>query len=143
MVKIKPLDEIKKRYGEAATVIPERYKRAIDKVTDWKEKATSDKAEELYKEKILKAIEKERRKKALERVSNEEWKKRAKEIGGRIIGTKVRESVDKHAEAFKPYHEALAELELPDKSADPMENIDNRLKKVVETLIRKKEEIKG
>jgi len=143
MVKIKPLEEIKKRYGEAATVIPERYGRAIERVTDWAEKATSEEAEALYAEKLRAAIEAKRRQKALKRVSNEEWKKRARELGKARIGEGVRKSVDKHAREFAPYHEALAGLELPPKTADPMANIDNRLKKVVETLVAKKKELKG
>lgn len=143
MVKVKPLDEAKKRLSEAASVIPARYKRAMQQVTGWKERATSDEAEDLWAAKLSEAISARRRKKALERVDEAEWKKRAAEIGATIIGTKIAKSVDKWAKNWAPYREALEAVELPPKTADPFANIDNRLKKVVEAMITKKKEIKG
>jgi len=37
----------------------------------------------------------------------------------------------------------LAALEIPERVVDPMENIDNRVKAVVEALIAKRKEVKG
>ena len=141
MVKIKPLDEMKKRYEEAATIVPSRYKRAIERVTGWKEKAASDAAEARWEAKIRDAIDKKKRKKALEKVDESEWKKKAAEVGGARIGEGMRKNVDKYTEKFKPFHEALAALELPEKSASWEENIENRLKKVVRTLVETKEKL--
>jgi len=143
MVKVKPLEEIKARYKEAAGVIPARYRRAIRRVVGWKERATSDDAEALYGARLTEAIAAKRRQKALLRVDEADWKRRAEEIGGAIIGTKVAKSVDKHAEGFSPYREALEAVELPPKEVDPMVNIDNRLKAVVSALVEKKKELKG
>jgi len=143
MVKIKSLDEIKRRYAESATIIPARYKRAIGEVVGWKDAATSDDAEELYAAKVSEAVTAKRRQKALLLVSEADWKARARDIGGAIIGTKVSKSVDKHAKAFAPYREAIAGVELPPKTIDPMANIDNRLKAVVSALVEKRKELKG
>jgi len=144
MVKIKPLDEISKRYEEAASFVPERYKRGIQQVTDWKEKATSDSAEARFKARMSEVLAAERRKKALELVSEADWKKRAVEVGASRIGEGMRKKgVEKHKRNYAPYREALAALELPEKTTDPFANIDNRLKAVVRTLIEKKKELKG
>ncbi|MCD6422345.1 hypothetical protein J7L13_03295 [bacterium] len=143
MVKVKPLEEIAKRYAESASFVPERYARGIQTVNDWQSRATSDEAEELWKAKLQEAIAAERRKKALAHVSNEEWKSKALKLGKNRIGEGIRNAADKQKKGFAPYHEALSSLELPPKTVDPMANIDNRLKKVVETLVNKKKEIKG
>ncbi|OYT52523.1 MAG: hypothetical protein B6U76_09735 [Desulfurococcales archaeon ex4484_217_2] len=144
MVKIKPLEEISKRYEESASIVPERYKRGIQAVTGWKDAATSDKAEELYAAKLSEAISAKRRQKALQLVDENTWKKNAIELGGARIGDGMRrKGVEKHKKNYAPYREALAALELPEKTADPMANIDNRLKAVVRTLIEKKKELKG
>ena len=144
MVKIKSLDEISKRYEEAASIVPERYRRGIEATTGWKEAATSDKAEELWAAKLSEAISARRRQKALALVEESTWKKNAKEVGAARIGEGMRrKGVEKHKKNYAPYREALAALELPEKSADPMANIDSRLKAVVRTLIEKKKELKG
>jgi len=144
MVKIKPLEEISKRYEEAASIVPERYKRGIQAVTGWKDAATSDKAEELWAAKLSEAISAKRRQKALSLVDEGTWKKLAIELGAARIGDGMRrKGVAKHKKNYAPYREALAALELPEKTADPMANIDNRLKAVVRTLIEKKRELKG
>jgi len=143
MVKVKPLEEIAKRYEESASVIPARYQRGVSAVTDWKSRAASPEAEELWKAKLQEAMAAERRRKSLERVSNEEWKRRATEIGAKRIGDGVRGAVDKQKRGFAPFHAALSALELPAKTADYRQNIDNRLVAVVETLVNKKKEIKG
>lgn len=53
------------------------------------------------------------------------------------------ESQDKWMQNSRPYFEALEGLQLPPKTADAMANIDNRLKKVVQTLQATKARIKG
>ena len=66
MVKIKPLEEISKRYEEAATIVPARYKRAIEKVSDWKTPALE--GQELYETKMSMAEIRARRAKAIEAI---------------------------------------------------------------------------
>jgi len=141
VVKIKPLDKIKAAYKDAATRVPTRYKEGIAATTGWKDKAIAGEA--LWAAKMREAIAAERRRKALEAVSEEEWKKKALELGAARIGPGMAANVDKHAKNYAPYREALAGLELPPREADPMANIDNRLKAVVRTLVEKKKELKG
>lgn len=141
MVKIKPLEEISKRYDEAASFVPARYKRAVEKVSDWKTPALE--GQELYDTKMSSDEVRARRGKAIEKMSNEDWKKPAVELGSRRIGTGMKAKVDKHKKKFAPFHSALSALELPKRSASWEENIENRLKAVVSTLVAKKKEILG
>lgn len=143
MVKVKPLEVVKKNYSDAANIAAERYKEGISQTSGWKEKATSSEAEELWKAKMQEAIAAERRRKALERVSESEWKEAAVKKGYSRIGQGMRAAVDKHAKNWAPYKEALEAVSLPPRSIDPMANIDNRLKPVVQALVNKKKEIKG
>jgi len=136
MVKVKSLEEISNRYKEAASLVPGRYKRAVEKVTDWKERALA--GQTLYEEKLADPTIRARRAKAIEKVSNEDWRKNAADIGAKRIGEGMRAKVDKHKAKYKPFRDALAALTLPEKVADPMANIDNRLKAVVSTLIETK-----
>lgn len=140
-MKVKPLDEIKTKYGESAKVVPERYRRAVTAVTDWKVAALEGQA--LYAEKMSDASVQGRRARAIERVSNEEWKSRALNIGAGRIGDGISKSVEKQSKGFAPYHATLVATDLPARTADPMANIDNRLKTVVSALVDKKKELLG
>ena len=51
--------------------------------------------------------------------------------------------LEKRKKNYEPYRAALEALELPPRTADPMVNIDNRVKAVVKTLVEKKKELKG
>ena len=134
--------EARKRLEEALSKIPERYRRKIEKAI-WKEAATSEEAEKLWAEALEKAIAAMRRKKALERVDEREWKDKAIKLGSKRIAEGIRENLDKWEERFKPYADVLSSLELPPKSADPMENVVNRVGAVVKALVEKKKEILG
>ncbi len=142
MVKVKPLDEIKKHYREGATVAPTRYKDGVTRAA-WKESAASREAEELFKAKMSEALAEERRRKAIEKLTDEDWRKPALEKGATRIGPGMTAAVDKHAARFAPFRSALEGLTLPPKSADPIANVDNRVKPVVEVLVAKKKELLG
>jgi len=134
-------DEIDKAYREAIRIVPERYKRRIQLVRGWKERAID--GEKTYKEKMEKVIEEERRKRGLEKVSEEEWKKAATEKGAKIIGRHMEFGADKRRKNYEPFRSALDGLEIPDKGPDPVENARTIVPVVVEALVRKKRELLG
>jgi len=140
MVKVKDINAAKKNFEDAASLVPERYKQGVSSA-DWKEAAMSDAAESLYAQKLQEAIQKKKRQKGIAKVSNEEWRSNAVNKGAAKIGTAMRLASNKWATAIAPYFEALRNLSLPEKTADPMANIDNRLKRVVEALVNKKKEL--
>jgi len=140
MVKVTSAEEAKKRYEQAASIIPDRYKAGISAVVGWKEAAL--KGQKLFEEQMRKEEVLKRRAGAISKLDeNKDWKNRALEKGAAIIGEAIRKSVEKQAEKWAPYREALEKLTLPERSADPMANIDNRLKAVVKTLVEKRKEL--
>jgi len=141
MVEVK-LEAGKKRYNQAADFVPDRYKDGIS-AAKWKERAQSDDAEKAFEAKMKLVLEKKRRQKAVAKCDEMDWKNPALNIGPGRIKEGMKEKGDKWAKEFEPYAEALKGVSLPAKSADPMENIDKRLKPIVQALVKKKEELLG
>jgi len=140
MVKVKDLEEVKKRYEQAANYAPERYSRAIPTI-EWQKNAIA--AEDLWAAKIQEAASRKLRAKGIARISDEEFRRALAEKGAPVLGTRMRMAVNRHAENWAPYRDALQSVSLPPKTADPIANIDNRVKPIVEALVRKKRELKG
>ena len=143
MVKIKSSAEIAKKWDEAIGRVPGAYKSGVTGTTDWAEKASSNEAEDLWKAKIAEAAAANRRQKAVSAVSNEDWKKAAMEKGSARIGAGMSAAKGKRTANFEPYRSAIEGVSLPAKSADPMANIDARVKPVVQALVETKKGIKG
>jgi hypothetical protein len=142
MVKVTPVEDAKEAFKEILPKIPDRYVRKVKKAK-WKEAATSDEAEALWKAKVMEAAERKRRKARLEKVSEDEWRHYAVNLGSKRIKESLEGRIDKWASNWRPFAEALVALELEPRTADPEENIDRRVKPVVKTLIDKKKEILG
>jgi len=141
MVKVKPLEEAKKNLKEITTVIGSRYARGIERAKSWKEGSLA--GQELFVAKMTNPEILARRAKRIESMTDEDWKKMARDLGAKRIGPGLAAKVDKWAARWAPYRSALEAVELPPKSPDPMANIDNRLKPIVEALVNKKKEILG
>lgn len=133
MVKMPSLEEISRKYKEAVPRVPEAYKKAVSGVTDWQEKAIG--GQSLYEQKMSDRDVLARRGRKLAKVSNEEWRAKAADLGAARIGAGMDKAVDKQRRGYAPYREALASVALPDRTADPMANIDNRAKAVVKALV--------
>ena len=142
-MKIKSQAQIAARYKDGIGRAPANYKEGIAATTDWAEKASSDAAEALYKEKLAESMAANRRQNAIKEVSNEEWKKNALDLGGGRIGAGMAANADKRTRNYEPFRVALEGVTLPERTADPMANLTNRAGAVVKTLVDKKKEIKG
>ena len=143
MVKIKSSAEIAKKWEDAIGRVPAAYKSGVGRTTDWAEKASSNEAEDLWKAKIAEAAAANRRQKAVSQVSNAEWQSKAANIGSTRIGAGMTAGADKRTRNFEPYRSAIEGTSLPPRSADPMTNIDNRVKGIVSALVATKKSIKG
>jgi len=143
MVKVKSSAEIAKKWEDAIGRVPAAYKSGVGRTTDWAEKASSEEAEALWKQKIDEAAAAKRRQRAVSAVSNEEWKGAAMEKGAARIGAGMSAAKAKRTANFEPYRSALEGVSLPAKSADPMANIDARVKPIVNALVETKKGIKG
>ena len=143
MVKIKSSSEIDKKYKDAISRVPANYKAGIQATTNWQERASSPEAEQLWKEKIAEAAAANRRQKAVAQVSNSEWQNKAANVGATRIGAGMTAGADKRTRNFEPYRSAIEGTTLPARTADPMTNIDNRVKGIVKSLVDTKKSIKG
>ena len=143
MVNIKSSADIAKRYGDAISRAPAAYKAGIQRTTNWQEKAASSEAEDLWAAKIAEASAAKRRQKAVSAISNAEWQSKAANVGATRIGPGMTAGAEKRTRNFEPYRSAIEGVSLAAKSADPMANIDNRVKPIVSALVETKKGIKG
>lgn len=143
MVKIKSSAQIDSNYKNAIGRVPGAYKSGVLATTDWQEKASSNEAEDLWKQKIAEAAAANRRQKAVSQVSNSEWQSKAANVGSTRIGQGMSANADKRTKNFEPYRSAIEGVVLQPRSADPMANVDARVKPIVSALVDTKKSIKG
>jgi hypothetical protein len=133
-MKIKSSAEISKKWDDAIGRVPAAYKEGVAGTTDWQEKAASDDAENLWKTKIDEAAARKARQKAIGNVSNEDWRSAAVNKGSARIGAGMTAAKAKRASKFEPYRSAIEGLSLPPKTADPAQNVTNRVIPIATTL---------
>ena len=133
MVNVPTAAERKQAYLNSLGQVPGAYKAGIERTQGWKEKAIGGQA--LYVQRMQDQAVLQRRERGLNRVSEADWKQRAAALGSMRIADGMRNSADKQVTNYEPIAAALRNLSLPDRTADPMANIDNRLKAVVRTAI--------
>jgi len=75
-----------------------------------------------------------RRARAIEKVSDAEFRANAVTKGAKVIRERVEGAVDKQAEGFRPHAAALASLTLEKRTDDIDTNIDRRVKPIARTL---------
>lgn len=140
MVTILPPSEARKHLEQAVSVIPDRYEAKI-KIATWKDPAIAGEA--AFKDAMSVVITEERRRKAIEKLSDDYWRDRAVKKGKPIIATRVREGLPNYEKNVAPYFEVISTLVLEPKTIDPLANVDKRVKPIVEALVKKKKELKG
>jgi len=126
-MKIKSQAEISKKWGDAIGRVPAAYKAGVAATTDWQEKAASDDAETLWKTKIDEAAARKARQKAVSAVSNEDWRSAAVNKGSARIGAGMTAAQGKRAQKHEPYRAAIEGMTLAPKTADPAQNVTNRV----------------
>ena len=134
MVFVPSAAEIKQKYLGSLGNVPAAYKSGIERTTNWKDKALA--GQNLYEQQMQNAAVLRRRAVALERVSESDWKSRAASLGSTRIAEGMRNGAEKQAANYEPVANALRSVELPDRTADPMANIDNRVKPIVRAMVQ-------
>lgn len=132
MVKVKSLTQIEANYKGAAGVAATRYAASIDGIA-WQSKAQEGQA--LYEQRMSDPEILSRRNKGIAKVSDSAFKDAMRNKGASVIGGRMSAASGKMAQGYAPYKSALESLSLPPRSADPMQNIDARLKPVVQTMV--------
>jgi hypothetical protein len=133
MVFVPSAQERKQKYLNSLGAVPGNYKAGIERTSNWKESALNGQA--LYEQQMQNAQVLRRRAIALERTSEADWKSRASNLGSVRIADGMRNGADKQTQNYEPIAQALRGVSLPDRTADPMANIDNRVKPIVRAMI--------
>lgn len=134
MVYVPSAAERKAKYLSSLGQVPANYKSGIERTTGWKEKALNGQG--LYEQQMQNAAVLRRRAVALERVSEADWKSKASNLGSMRIADGMRNGAEKQSQNYEPIANALRAVELPERSADPMANIDNRVKPIVRAMVQ-------
>jgi hypothetical protein len=134
MVFVPSAAERKQKYLSSLGNVPAAYKAGIERTTNWKDKALA--GQNLYEQQMQNAAVLRRRAVALERVSESDWKSRAAALGSTRIAEGMRNGAEKQAANYEPVANALRSVELPERTADPMANIDNRVKPIVRAMVQ-------
>ncbi len=134
MVFVPSQAERKAKYVASIGGVPAAYNAGIQRTTDWKEKALS--GQDLYVQQMQNQDVLNRRATGLQKVSDAEWKNKASSLGTQRIASGMQGAADKQAANYEPIAEALRNVSLPARSADPMQNIDNRVKPIVAAAVQ-------
>ena len=131
---MKSLAEARINFESAIGTLGDRFIAGINRA-DWAGKAGSEQAEANYAAGVQKAVSAKSRQSGVKKVTNAEWQAAAATKGGAVIGTRVRESLDKWEANFGPVFAAVvADIQrLPARTTDAMSNIDMRLKPTVKS----------
>lgn len=135
MVKVKPESEIKKNYEDSTALVPARYEAGIRNAT-WQTEALE--GQDLYEEQMRKEEILRRRAVGIAKVSDESWRSNAIEKGRNVIGARMKAASGKQIAGFRPYRDALAALDLPPRTSDPMTNLIERAGAVVMKMVETK-----
>lgn len=132
-IRVKPLSEIEANYRGAASEAQRRYGQAIPRMV-WQENAVA--GQDLYESKMSDPAVLARREEKIREVSDAEFRKACTDKGASILGSRMSAAASKMSAGYAPIRSALEGLSIPDRTADPMANIDNRLKPVVDAMIK-------
>jgi len=132
MVKTKGLEATVNNWKGAIGSVPAKYKAGVQKATDTIEKAIA--AEDLYAAKVQEAINNKTRVKGLQKVSTAEWKARAAELGSARIAAGMNAAEPKFRKGISDVLSTIESTTIGDRTADPIANVDARVKPIVKAL---------
>jgi len=132
MVDTKPLDQVTKKWDAAIGRVPGAYTDGVNSAKDVIAKGVA--AEELYKQKLQESMADGRRARNLAKVSDEQWRAAAREKGASRIGPGMTAAKGKFRAGISDVLSTIQGVSIAPRSADPMANIDNRVKPIVAAL---------
>lgn len=132
MVATKGAEAATKAYEAAISGVPGKYKEGVGRATDTIERAIA--AEDLYAAKVSEAIANKSRVKGLQKTSTAEWKTRAMSLGAERIGRGMTEALPKFRSGIGNVISTIEATTIGERTADPMANVDARVKPIVKAL---------
>lgn len=135
MVETKSLADTKAAWEAAIGRVPEAYKRGVEGTSNVIEKSKA--AEDLWAARVQEAASRRAREAGLADVSDADWKKAAIEKGAARIGAGMNASKEKFGRGMGEVLSTLQGVSLPARTADPLANVDNRVKPIVSALVER------
>ena len=132
MVKTKGIEATAANWRGAIGSVPARYKAGIQKADNTIENAIA--AEDLYAAKVQEAIMNKSRVKGLQKTSTAEWKQRASELGSARIAAGMTAAEPKFKKGMSEVLNTIESVSIGERTADPMANVDARVKPLVRAL---------
>lgn len=137
MVDTKSLEATRSRWEGSHGRVPAAYSEGVAGAKDVIKKAID--AEDLYAAKVQEAVASRKRARKLAEVSDEDWRKAAQEKGAARIATGMAAAKDKYAKGMGKVLETIQSTTIAPRTADPMANIDGRVKPLAAALHKLKE----
>jgi predicted alpha-1,6-mannanase (GH76 family) len=118
-------------------MIPTRYQAGVQRAK-WAEAAGSDAAEQNYAARMQQVISQRLRQAGVRRVGDEAWRQAAIQKGAPVISQRIQQALPKWQQNFGQVYQAVVQTvqSLPPRTIDPFQNIDQRLRPVVETAVK-------
>lgn len=132
MVKTKGLERTVKNWTGAIPIVSGRYSDGVDAATGVIE--ASKAAEDLWATRVAEAAAARARAKGLDKVSDADWKKAAKEKGAARIGPGMRAAEGQFRSGMSEVLSTIEGVSLPPRTGVGRENLMNRAGPIVDAL---------
>jgi len=120
-------------YERSIGGVPAAYKAGVEATQGWQKSALDGQA--LYEQRMQDQNVLRRRANSLAKVTDNDWKSKASQVGSQRIASGMQAGAQKQAANYEPIAEALRAVNLPARTGDAMSNIDNRVKPIVQAAI--------
>lgn len=132
MVKTKGLAATQANWEGAIGSVPGKYSQGVQGASGVIQAAID--AEALYAQKVQEAITNQSRAKGLQQVTDADWKNAAMKKGAARIATGMTEAKGKFNKGMANVLSTIEGVTIAPRTADPMANVDNRVKPIVAAL---------
>jgi hypothetical protein len=132
MVKTKGLEATTAAWRGAIGGVPAKYKAGVQAANNTIENAIA--AQPLYEARVAESIANKTRVKGLQKTSTAEWKQRASELGSARIGGGMTAAEPKYRKGVADVLATIEATSISERTADPMANVDGRVKPIVKNL---------
>jgi len=132
MVKTKGLQATQANWDAGIGRAPAAYAKGVQGTNDWQEKAIA--GEDLYGQKVQEAVANKSRANGIAKTSNAAWQGAALNKGAARIGPGMTAAKAKFGQGIAKVLSAIEGTSIAPRSADPMANVDGRVKPIVAAL---------
>ena len=132
MVKTKGLSATQANWDAGIGRAPAAYTKGVQGTTDWQAKAIA--GESLYAEKVQEAVANHSRAAGISKTSDSEWQQAALSKGAQRIGPGMTAAKAKFNAGISKVLSVIEATSIAPRSADPMANVDGRVKPIVAAL---------